>query len=137
MAAQERATTVESSESGLEPNVLGALSYVLWLLTGLVVYLLEPNDEFVRFHAAQSMVFSAIVIGVGIVFTVIQTVFFSVGFFDPAGFILWSIVSLIMTLVSLVFWLASLAAWLYLVVRAYQGKTPRLPIAARFADRLV
>ena len=137
MATQERATTVESSGSGLEPNVLAALSYVLGLVTGLVVYLLEPDDEFVRFHAAQSMAFSALLIGVSIVFTVFQTVMFSVGFFDPAGFILWSLLSLVFTLVGLVLWLGAFAAWVYLIIKAYRGGSPRIPVAARFADRLV
>ena len=137
MATEERATTVESSETGLEPNVLAALSYVLGLVTGLVVYLLEPDDEFVRFHAAQSMALSALIIGVSIVFTVFQTVMFSVGFFDPAGFIIWSLLSLVFTLVGLVLWLASFAAWVYLIIKAYRGGTPRIPVAARFADRLV
>jgi uncharacterized membrane protein len=137
MATEERATAVESSETGLQPNVLAALAYVLGLLTGLVVYLLEPDDEFVRFHAAQSMVVSVMLVGVSIVFTVVQTAMFSVGFLDPAGFVLWSLLSLVFTLVGLVLWLASLAAWIYLIVRAYQGSTPRVPVAAGFADRLV
>jgi len=137
MATEERATAVESSETGLQPNVLAALAYVLGLLTGLVVYLLEPDDEFVRFHAAQSMVVSVMLVGVSIVFTVVQTAMFSVGVLDPAGFVLWSLLSLVFTLVGLVLWLASLAAWIYLVVRAFQGSTPRVPIAAGVADRLV
>jgi len=137
MATEKRATAVESSETGLQPNVLAALAYVLGLLTGLVVYLLEPDDEFVRFHAAQSMVVSVMLVGVSIVFTVVQTAMFSVGVLDPAGFVLWSLLSLVFTLVGLVLWLASLAAWIYLVVRAFQGSTPRVPIAAGVADRLV
>lgn len=137
MATEERATAVESSETGLQPNVLAALAYVLGLLTGLVVYLLEPDDEFVRFHAAQSMVVSVMLVGVSIVFTVVQTAMFSVGVLDPAGFVLWSLLSLVFTLVGLVLWLASLAAWIYLIVRAFQGSTPRVPVAAGVADRLV
>lgn len=137
MATEERATAVESSETGLQPNVLAAIAYVLGLLTGLVVYLLEPDDEFVRFHAAQSMVVSVMLVGVSIVFTVVQTAMFSVGFLDPAGFVLWSLLSLVFTLVGLVLWLASLAAWIYLIVRAFQGSTPRVPVAAGVADRLV
>ncbi|MFD1514590.1 DUF4870 domain-containing protein [Halomarina rubra] len=137
MATQERATAVDSTATGLEPNVLAALSYVLGLVTGLVVYLLERDDEFVRFHAAQSMVVSVLLVGASIVLTVFQTMLFGVGFLDPAGFVLWSLLSLVFTLVGLVLWLASFVAWVYLIVRAYQGATPRIPVAAGFADRLV
>jgi uncharacterized membrane protein len=144
MATREPATTVEQTEEtaaptagGLEPNVLAALSYVLGALTGLVVYLLERDDEFVRFHAAQSVVVSVALFGVSVAFTVFQTALFGVGFVDPAGFVLWSLLSLVFALVGIVLWLGAFAAWVYLIVRAYQGRTPRVPVAAGFADRLV
>lgn len=41
----------------LEPNVEAALSYFLTPITGVVVFLLEPNNKFVRFHAMQSIIF--------------------------------------------------------------------------------
>jgi uncharacterized membrane protein len=31
----------------------------------------------------------------------------------------------------------SFALWIYMMVRAYQGQTPRIPIAAGIADRMV
>ena len=43
--------------TGLAPNVAGALSYVLGLVTGILFVLLE-RDRFVRFHAFQSILVS-------------------------------------------------------------------------------
>lgn len=137
MATEDRATSADTTDSpteSLEPNVLAAIAYVLGPITGIVVYVLEPDDEFVRFHAAQSIVVSLALFGVSVAFTVFQTALFGVGFVDPAGFVLWSLLSLVFGLVGLVLWVATLAAWVYLIVRTYQGRTPRVPVAAGVAD---
>ena len=51
-------TIQESQGTGLDSNVAGALAYLFGALTGIVFYVLEPEDEFVRFHASQSIVVS-------------------------------------------------------------------------------
>ena len=46
---------------GLSRNVSALLAYVLGWLSGLAVILIEKEDDFVRFHAMQSIVtFSAL-----------------------------------------------------------------------------
>lgn len=47
--------TARGTESGLDENVVGALSYVFGFVSGLIVYLLERDNPFARFHAAQSI----------------------------------------------------------------------------------
>lgn len=41
---------------GLEENVEGALAYLLGFVSGIVLYLIEKDSRFVRFHALQSTV---------------------------------------------------------------------------------
>src|SRR6266850_6317733 len=41
--------------SGLEPNIAAALSYI-WIV-GVIFYLLEKENRFIRFHAMQSILF--------------------------------------------------------------------------------
>lgn len=130
-------TSTTTTDTGLDANVLAALSYVLGPLTGLVVYLVEPEDDYVRFHAAQSITTFGLLFVASIVFSVVQTVLFTVLFVDPATFIVGSLVSLALGLVSLVVGLGALVLWVYLVVSAYKGRTPRIPVAAGLADRLV
>src|SRR4029078_6934653 len=43
---------------GMPANVAGALAYVLGPITGVIFYVLEKDNRFVRFHAAQSIVVS-------------------------------------------------------------------------------
>lgn len=127
-----------ATDTGLEPNVAGALSYLLGIITGLVFYVVEPDDKFVRFHAAQSIVTFGILIGVWVVFSIVSTmlslVFLSGG---AGGFLVGGFLSLLLGLVWLVFAVGTFGLWLFLMLRAYQGKTPRVPVAAGIADKLV
>jgi len=124
--------------TGLDSNVAGALSYLLGVVTGVVFYVIEPDDEFVRFHAAQSIATFGVLFVAYVVLSVLGTMV-SVAFMTGggAGFFVGSMLSLVLGLVWLVLGLASLGLWLYLMLSAYQGKTVRVPVAAGLADRLV
>jgi len=116
---------------GLEPNVAGALSYLLGFITGLVFFLIEEEDEFVRFHAAQSIVVFGGLFVLGVVLNVVT------GFLGATGGLFIGLFLLVFTLVSFAIWLAVVVLWIFLMVKAYQGETPRIPIAAGIADDLV
>ena len=47
--------TATTSSTGLQPNVAGALSYLLGIITGVLFLVIEKENRFVRFHAAQSI----------------------------------------------------------------------------------
>lgn len=127
-----------TSGTGLDSNVAGALSYLLGVVTGLAFFLIEREDAFVRFHAAQSMVVFGGIFLASVVLSVVGTVVTAVMFSGSAGGVFaGSVVSLVLGLVWLVVWLAALGLWLYLMVRTYQGNDPRIPVAAGIADRIV
>lgn len=124
--------------TGLDENVAGALSYLFGVLTGLVFFVVEQENAFVRFHAAQSIAVFGIIFVAAMVTSVISGIMTAVLFTGGTGtFFLFSIVSLGLSLVWLAVGLGSLVLWVYLMFSAYQGKTPRIPVAARIADRLV
>ena len=66
-----------SASTGLPSNVAAALACIP-LIGGLIFYILEKHDPFVRFYAMQSIIFG----GIWFLFCVIAQVF---------GHILWSI----------------------------------------------
>ena len=45
-----------TTSTGIQPNVAGLLSYLLGWVTGLIFFLIEKDNKFVRFHAMQSMI---------------------------------------------------------------------------------
>ncbi|WP_254536016.1 DUF4870 domain-containing protein [Halomarina litorea] len=130
-------TTHATTDDGPDANLMGALSYVLGFVTGIVVYLVEKEDEFVRFHAAQSIAVSAILFGVSIALSVVGTAVSAMFFAGTGAFAVASLLSLLLGLVWLAVSLVGFVLWVYLIVRAYQGTTPRIPVAAGLADRMV
>ncbi|MFC6724280.1 DUF4870 domain-containing protein [Halobium palmae] len=138
IGTEERMEADETS-TGLDPNVAGALSYVLGIITGLVFFVLEDENEFVRFHAAQSIVFSVAVFAVSIVFSLLGALLpiLFIGDAFATGGLLTGLLGLVFGLGSLVVTLAFFVAWVYLMFRAFQGKRTKLPVVGSFAERLV
>ncbi|GAA0457532.1 DUF4870 domain-containing protein [Halococcus morrhuae DSM 1307] len=132
----EESTTSES-ESGLDSTTAGALSYLFGFVSGLLFYLIEREDRFVRWHAAQSMAFTGVLVVAYIALSFLGTAVSMATVSGSSGlFLAGSLFGLILGLVWLVVSLGSFVAWIYLMIKAYQGKVARLPIAASIADRL-
>jgi len=112
---------------GIPANVAGALAYVLGPITGVIFYVLERENRFVRFHAAQSIAVSCVLFVLGIVLAVVSSV---LGF---VPFIGW----LVAMLLSFGLWLVSFVLWLFLMWQAYQGHEWEAPLAGAFARRMV
>ncbi|WP_436345546.1 DUF4870 domain-containing protein [Natronorubrum sp. FCH18a] len=125
------------TESGLDPNVAGTLSYLFGFVTGLIFFLIEGDNRFVRFHAAQSMVVSGLFLLAYIAVSIVGTVLTTIMFASTSTFLIGSVVSLFLGLVWLGLALGGFAIWAYLMVTTYQGKTTRLPVVAGIADKLV
>ncbi len=114
--------TEGKTSMGMEPNVAGLLCYLFGWVSGLIFFILEKENKFVRFHAMQSIVvFGAI----SIVFFILSLIFrpFTYGALVVGGMIngLLGVLSLIL--------------WIVLMVQAYQGKKFKLPWAGNFAEK--
>jgi len=101
---------------GLEPNIAGLLCYAVGWITGIIFLIIEKENQFVRFHAFQSIA----------VFGVITIVSIVLGFIPVIGVVLS--------------WLIGVGAfilWIVLMLKAYQGNKWKLPIAGNFAEKQV
>lgn len=120
MADEQQSDGTERVIFGLEENVAGALCYALWFVTGIIFYLLEEDNKFVRFHALQST------IALGAVFIVSRVVaMMAIGWFFIA--------SLFAQLISLL----GIILWVVLMVKAYQGEKYKLPVVGDWAEDYV
>jgi uncharacterized membrane protein len=108
-------------------NIAGMLTYVLGFITGIIFLVIEPykHDPFVRFHAFQSILYSAVAIGFSIVWTIIDGLLFAMTY----G--LWHIMLLLWILVRLGFFLL----WLFLLFKAYNNERFMLPIIGPIAAK--
>jgi uncharacterized membrane protein len=126
----------DATGTGLESNVAGALAYLFGALSGIVMYVLEPDDEFVRFHASQSIVISGGFFVLAFATTIVTTILSALAFGDGGTGLVFGLVSLVISLAWLLIAFLGFAAWLYLMYQASQGKRTRVPIAAGIADRI-
>ncbi|MDR5672923.1 Tic20 family membrane protein [Halalkaliarchaeum sp. AArc-CO] len=118
-----------STVLGLDRNLAGALAYSVTFLTGLVFYLVT-DDEYVRFHAAQSVVAFGSVFALVLLFELLGALLGTVSALE-AG------VSAAVTLVSSALGLAAFVLWLLLMVKAGRGERFKLPLLGTVAERFV
>jgi uncharacterized membrane protein len=116
---------VASTEAGIfSANIVAALTYLLGFITGLIFLFLKPynQDEFVRFHARQSIGFSVARWAIWIVFRLFTAVL-------PYG--LGSLLSkFIWTPIDIALWFF----WAFLMYKAYKGERYRIPWLADTVD---
>jgi uncharacterized membrane protein len=129
MAVQGVASGNSAAGVGLTMNLAAALSYALGLITGILFLVLEPykNNRLVRFHAMQSILFSAACIVFAIVWSILVGILVSI-----AGF--W--VLTIDVPLRLLIGLAIFGFWLYLMFQAYSEREYRIPWLGDFAAKL-
>jgi uncharacterized membrane protein len=114
------------TSTGIEPTVAAALSYILGLITGIVFLVLERDNRYVRFHAAQSVVVSVFVIIASIGVSMVSR---GIAYIPAIG---WAVVLLL----NLGLAVGTFVLWLLLMWQAYQGEEWELPMAGGMARKL-
>jgi uncharacterized membrane protein len=99
---------------GMEANVAALLCYLFGFITGLIFYLVEKDNKYVRFHAMQSIVVFGGLFALNIV----------VGMIPGINLLMVPLI-----------WVAELILWIVLMIKAYQGEKIKLPIAGDIAEK--
>jgi uncharacterized membrane protein len=122
------ALTPANSSAGMAPNVAGLVAYVLGFITAVFLLVSEPykRDKFVRFHAFQSILVSALYVVLIFAWSMVSGLFLSMGFVA-----LWQLVYFGWWLVRLAFF----ALWLFLMYKAYNNERFELPILGPIAAK--
>ena len=103
------------SSTGIQPNVAALLAYLVGFVSGIVFFLIEKENKFVRFHAMQSMGLSGGLFVLGLV----------LGFLPVLGGLM-----ILLNLLGLVLWVVCM-------VKAYQEAWFKLPVIGDFAAKQV
>lgn len=101
------------AEKGNE-NLMGAASYLLGFVTGIIFLLVEKESKFVRFHAMQST----------LLFGGIFIVNIALGFIPILG---W--------LVGLLLSFAAFILWIVCMWKAFQGEMYKVPYVGAMAEK--
>ncbi len=110
------------TSTGLKATTAAVLSYLFFFIGGLIFLIIERKNRFVRFAAAQSLLFFVFA---SILVNIVKFI---------GG--IWLIGILVQPLLLLLYILFTLI-WLYLMFQAYRGKTVHLPLFGLWADWLV
>ncbi|MGH7935185.1 MAG: DUF4870 domain-containing protein [Candidatus Binataceae bacterium] len=104
---------------------VAALSYLLGFVTGIIFLFLEPysKDDFVRFHARQSIAFSIGWIAVNIILSVFIA-------------ILPHVLAVVIAIILDLFNIAAAIFWVILMYKAYMGERYRIPELSNWADSM-
>jgi uncharacterized membrane protein len=100
------------SSLGMSENVAALIAYLFGWISGLIIFLIERESLFVRFHALQSLIFFGAL-------TLIISIF------SRIPFVGWFIAA-VGGILSFVFWIMGM-------VRAYAGELYRFPIVGDIA----
>src|SRR5438067_4140477 len=103
----------QSGTTGLPSNVAAAIACIP-LVGGIIFYILEKRDGFVRFYAMQSIIFG----GAWILFDIISKILFAIfGSIPAIGGILVFFWAIIQALIHIAF----LVIWIVAMVKAFTG----------------
>ncbi|MBW6431826.1 DUF4870 domain-containing protein [Patescibacteria group bacterium] len=117
---ETKTETPQAEGSGLDPNVAALLAYLFLWVGGLIFFLIEKENKFVRFAAMQSILFNVAVLAFYFVISIITR--FTIEF-----------VGLLLPLVLL----GSLVLWIMLMFKAYQNQEWELPIIGKIARDVI
>ena len=102
------------SSTGMAPNLAAALSYLLGVITGIIFYVLEKENKFVRFHAMQSILFCGVWIVMNVILMIVPIV----------GWMMAGIVNVIGTVL-----------WLIVLFKAFSGEQFKIPVIGDLAEK--
>jgi uncharacterized membrane protein len=120
------ASVHDPTSTGWSGRTEALVSYALWFVGGIFFFLIERKNRFVRFNAAQSIIFFG---GVSIVLEVLHLI----SIIPILGFLL----SIPLGLVSGIITIVAVLVWLFAMFQMYRGKNFRIPIVSGYAEALV
>jgi uncharacterized membrane protein len=116
------------SDTGLPSNVAAGLCAIFHLLGGIIFYMVEKKDLFVRHWAVQSIFFGAAWIGASILVSILSALF---GHLPGVGIIFF----LLFGLVHFAVLLAGILLWIIGIIKAFQGERWEYPFISALGKK--
>ncbi len=127
VSPQQLPSTAGGGDSGLPPNVAAGIAALFPLVGGIIIWLVEKKDAFVRFNAMQSIYFGAAMLVASVVLTVVSAV---LAFIPILGWMVSALLFLVLYGVAFVLWLMHL--W-----KAFSGVRWEMPVVGAMAREQV
>lgn len=117
-------------------NTAAGVSYLLGWISGLLIYFNERTNRFVRFHALQSILFSAVVVAFGVVASIFASLAFDLGRVTHLATL--SVLGWVIAVCSV---FVVVVVWAWLMIAAWTGHRAQVPVPVvgavirRYAER--
>jgi uncharacterized membrane protein len=112
----------KKSSTGLDPKVANLLAYLFSWLGGLIIWLLEKENRFVKWNALQALILGVVEVAAIIVVSVI------LGLIPYIG---WFFFSWLGYLIAGACWVLAIVA----IVMGFSGKSFKIPGISKLADK--
>ncbi|MCX7758938.1 MAG: DUF4870 domain-containing protein [bacterium] len=118
-----------NTTSGLQDNVLAAVGYIIPIIA-IVLYIVERENNFVKFHSLQSIFFSLILV---VIFTIASGFLCFVQFIPNVGGMLSCLcwVGLVPVM------LGALVIAIFLAIKAYNREHYKLPYIGDQVEKII
>ncbi|MCS6955060.1 MAG: DUF4870 domain-containing protein [Candidatus Calescibacterium sp.] len=118
-----------NTTSGLQDNVLAAVGYIIPIIA-IVLYIVERENNFVKFHSLQSIFFSLILV---VIFTIASGFLCFVQFIPTVGGMLSCLcwVGLVPVM------LGALVIAIFLAIKAYNREHYKLPYIGDQVEKII
>lgn len=117
-------------------NTAAGASYLFGWISGLLIYFNERTNRYVRFHALQSILFSAVVVAFGVIASIFASVAFDLGRVTHLATL--SVLGWVIAVCSV---FVVVVVWAWLMIAAWTGHRAQVPVPVvgavirRYAER--
>jgi uncharacterized membrane protein len=134
LSATEGRNAHDPTSTGMSGRTEALLSYVLGWFSGLIFFVIERKNRFVRFHAAQSFLFfgSAFVL-----LLALRLIGYLISIIPFIGGALAFVVNLVLSPATFIIAILVGLVWILLMIQSYRGNTVRLPFFGNYAESMV
>src|SRR6266699_4229668 len=115
----EPGMTAKSTSTGLPSNVAAAIACIP-LIGGIIFFILEKHDPFVRFYSMQSIVFGLAWFLFNVVSAIVHAIFSAIPGIGGILVFFWAIIAAVIHIAFVVLWI--IATW-----RAFTGVRWEIP----------
>jgi len=112
----------KKSSTGMEPKIAILIAYLFGWIGGLIIWLIEKENKFVKWNALQALILGILEVACIIVISLILGLI---------PFIGWFLFSWLGYVAAVVLWVFAIVA----IVVGFQGKTYRIPGVSKLTDK--
>ena len=118
----------EKSTMSLEPGVAVLLAYLLSLVGGIVIFMMEKENKFVRFHAMQSIILNIVALITFVILSVLMAIVtaLTAGIGGICGIVLFPLLGVAFAVFALI-----------AMIKGYQGEMYKIPLIGDFAEKYI